>query len=175
MYTWSNSTMEFVVGKALPPQNIPNSFSVEIKAYAGDADYYQSFSVDGFRKGEDEDLLENLVSLLRRLKTAYPHGRGGSREYSYIRVKGYEPWFSIDSPEYFEHLDGEDPETSKALAAEIEAFNTRVQNVKIEMGVRSNWPEWPYDSTCESECSLDKFQIFFYDENLVKHEVQIKE
>lgn len=175
MYTLSNRTMEFVVGEALTSPNLANTFSVEISAYAGDADYYQSFSVDGFRKGEDEDLLENLVSLLRRLKTAYPHGRGGSHEYSYVRVKGFEPWFGIEGSEYFEHLDGEDPEISKRLAAEVEAFNTRVQKAKIEIGAPSNWPEWPFDSTCDSECSLDKFEIFFYDENLIKHEVQIEE
>lgn len=167
--------MDFVVGKALPSQNIANSFSVEISAYAGDADYYQSFSVDGFMKGQDEDLLEHLVEMLRRLKTAYPHGRGGSSAYSYRRVKGFEPWFSGDAIEYFEHVDGEDPDESKRLAGVIEAFNTRTQNLKSEMGLTGNWPEWPYDSTCDSECSLDKFEIFFYDENLTKHEVQIKE
>lgn len=167
--------MEFVVGEALPPQNIANSFSVEIGAYAGDADYYQSFSVDGFMKGEDEDLLENLVEMLRRLKSAYPHGRGGSSDYSYNRVKGFESWFSGDAIEYFEHRDGQDPDESKRFAEIVQTFYARVQSRKSEMGMTANWPEWPYDSTCDSECSLDKFRIFFYDENLTKHEVQIKE
>lgn len=167
--------MKFVIGSTEGPTHLASSFSVDISLYGGDADYYQKISVDGFLQGQDEELLESLIETLRGLKTFYPSGRGGSSEYTYNKSKGFEPWFSEDGPDYYSHIDGVPEAESKALGLEVAAFYDRVSSDLKEIGGKSRWPEWPYDANCDIECSLNEFNVYFYDENLIKHAVEIQD
>jgi hypothetical protein len=172
---------------------IPNSYSVEIKVMAGDADYDDRLSVDGFEPGRDEELLEDLLRLLPRIKGFYPSGRGGSWRYSLTRVPGFEPWFLGDDRESFGDEEGEErseeysgfrfeSEDQKRelleLHGKIGEFYERVYERAQSLGLSKTFyaPEWPNDATTnfEIECDYSSHEVFYYDEHSVKHPVTVE-
>jgi len=172
---------------------IPNSYSVEIKLMAGDADYYESLSVDGFEPGRDDELLEDLLRLLPRLRDFYPSGRGGSWSYSLTRVPGFEPWFIGDDREAFGGEESEErsedyprfsfeSEDQKRelleLHGRISEFYDRVYERAQSLGLSRTFyaPEWPSDATTnyEIECDYSSHEVFYYDEHSVKRPVKVE-
>ena len=164
---------------------IPNSYSVEIRVMAGDADYYDSLAVNGFEPGRDEALLENLLSLLHRIDAFYPNGRGGSWKYSLTRVPGFEAWFSEVDPEsygveepgeYSFKFESEEQKSElRQLALDVAEFYERVSDKADALGLKGlDYPDWPFDSMADIECDHDSHEVFYYDENRVKHPVTVE-
>lgn len=69
-------------------KNPKNTYRVNMTFMMGDADGYSEESVD-FPEAKYDDLIKFLETLFK-CKRAFPHGRGGSRKYSYYTVDGYE-------------------------------------------------------------------------------------
>lgn len=166
---------------------IPNSYSVEIKVMGGDADYYDSFTVNGFEPNRDEALLENLLRLLGRIDSFYPSGRGGSWAYSLTKVPGFEAWFSeLDTESYgleepgeysFKFESEEQKSELRKLAQDVAEFYDRVFEKADSLGLKgTNYDNWPGDATTdhEIECDYESHQVFYYDEHRVKHPVTVE-
>lgn len=153
--------MKFTAKEAVQPAVVPGTYSVEIKVMGGDADYYDSFTVAGFRADQDEPLLQNLIELLLRLDGAYPNGRGGSDEYSLRRVDGFSEWFDEEE-----------------LSDEVSSFYAANKLRRSELGLSyTGFPYWPDDVTMGDdcfECDYESHAVFYYDENLTKHRVEVE-
>ena len=178
--------MNLTIGDPVPATALANRYSVEIEVMSGDGDDYSHFTVFGFQPGVDEDILENLLRLLDRLREFYPHGRGGGEEYSYTRVPGFEAWFSSSSvdhagEEWLYTPKSEDEWTELIdLGKSIEVFQESVRERALRLQAKIDaMPEWPSDVTmldaydCHGEASFQSYRVFFHDENLVKREVQV--
>lgn len=178
--------MKLTIGDPVPATALANRYSVEIEVMSGDGDDYEKFSVVGFQPGVDEELLNNLLKLLDRLREFYPHGRGGGEEYSYTKVPGFEPWFSDSSVDHA----GEEwlytPETESEwlelidLGERVESFQEGVRERALRLQAKIEaMPEWPSDVALldaydtHGEATFVSYRVFFHDENLVKREVRV--
>lgn len=125
----------------------PNTYSVYVNIMHGDADYYESFTIDDFRADsvEDMELLHNLLNLLEALKDRnnYP--------YSESRTD-FSPWFS-----------GEIAEEDDALGKRVEAFYART----------NYYPDWPCDACCYMEGTLDEYKVTYYDADSETYKVAV--
>lgn len=177
--------MKLTIGEALTPLVIPNSYSVEVKVMAGDADYYDSFTVHGFEPGRDEELLEELLRLFDRVDAFYPHGRGGGSEYTLRKVPGFNSWFTDDdSFDYADEYEAKVRYASEEERARYAALGKRVAEFKERVDERAkalklsgvSFPYWPMDATTDYaiECDHELHRVYFYDENLVKHDVTVE-
>lgn len=171
--------MRLAVKDPVEPVAIPDSYSVEIELMGGDADYYTSLELKGFERGRDEELLEDLLRLLERLKASYPYGRGGGDEFSYRLLKGFEPWFlEDDDEEYwrFEPSSEEEAQELRELSARVRELTERTTE---KLPGSSSDPYWPHDATDlgfdgHGECGYRSHEVFYYDGNLVKHLVEVE-
>lgn len=176
--------MKLTIGDALIPRVIPNSYSVEVKVMAGDADYYDGFTVHGFEPSRDEELLEELLRLFGRIDSFYPHGRGGSEEYTLRKVPGFNSWFTDDGwsegDEYsaeVRYASEEERESYAALGKRVAEFKERVDERASDLKISGvSFPYWPMDATTDYaiECDHELHRVYFYDENLVKHDVTVE-
>ncbi|QDP42919.1 hypothetical protein HWC53_gp170 [Bacillus phage vB_BmeM-Goe8] len=82
-----NYNMKFSI-KGLEEKHV-GTFEVEIEFMYGDADGYEKIKVGGFKKGEDEEKLSELIQLLSTLQFTLNHERSS--------VKGFDKWFGSDS------------------------------------------------------------------------------
>lgn len=140
-----------------------NSFLVRVRVMHGDADLFQYVNYPGFKRNQDEELLEKFINVLREMESAYPNGRGGGDEYSYSeKVEHFNAWFdeefdgSPESLQYFENYS----DASLKLAAEVNEFFER----------NNNYFDWPRDATDSgwgghSETSLDTFEVLYVDDH----------
>lgn len=177
--------MQIRIGSEVPATQIPGSYSVEIEVMGGDADHFETFSVSGFNPNdsEDLDLLKNLLELLERTSKAYPNGRGGFDNYC-DTVEGFEPWFSdldLDfAEEEWSFVTGSSEHFKRLLelGTRVDAFRERVQGRKEAAGQEYDFYSslWPSDPTSPefNECSYRAHQVFYYDDSLVKHYVEVE-
>ena len=71
-----------------------NVYVLEVRIMHGDADLYQTIHFDA---PSQEEAIE-YIGLFDNMLAAYPHGRGGSEEYSYHNVEGFENLLDEDWP-----------------------------------------------------------------------------
>lgn len=128
-------------------ENHTDSYVVECKAMYGDADGYGKVEIGGFKKNQDEDLLQDLIKTCESLVSEHLYGRGGSDVYGH--VEGFNKWFDADmlSDEEYHLL----PDRVKSLTT-----------------------DWLLDPVGlgETKASFESFKVFYYDENGVKHNVE---
>jgi len=178
--------MILTIGDQAPATALANRYSVEIEVMSGDGDDYSNFTVFGFEPGVDEELLENLLGLLDRLREFYPRGRGGGEEYSYTKVPGFEPWFGGTSVDHAEEEWFYTPKSQEEwlelidLGKRIESFQEGVRERSLRLQAKIDaMPDWPSDVTmldaydCHGEADFQSYRVFFHDENLVKREVRV--
>lgn len=144
----------------------PNSYTVEITTSRGDADGYSHFTMGPFKEGENEDSLQCLLETLRRTKERYTHGRRGSTEYAYINdVLGFVQWFGTSPCSTVEEMQENYPKQLELFGAEAnQAIADLVKDFYCE--------DWPYDGY-EIEESLDKYQVFYYNADSAKYDVEV--
>ncbi len=157
------------------PKALPNSYELKVKVYGGDDDYRESFTVGGFERGRDEDLLENVLRLLSAISSTHTQ--------NLRKIQNFEPWFSGEmarSGEYWEFPFESEEQKQKTLelAHRIEAFYERVQKRAEGLGIDDlAYPDWPGDiiyGDGEDYCTLDGYELFYYDENFLKHKVEVE-
>lgn len=120
----------------------PNTYTLSITTYAGDADHYETLTIKGFRRVEDAELLDELLDLLPALQAAYPNGRGGYCDtYEELGFQAFEDWFG----------DGEQERE------DIEEFVNRP-------GQEFSY-DWPYSHDHGQEMTVDKWELTYYDDN----------
>jgi len=179
--------MELKIGEPLNG-NLKNTYAVHIDVYSGDADGYDSFRVLGFKPGEDEGLLKNLLKTVELAKKAYPRGRGGDDDLV-SKVPGFNYWFGDESLEHVLDWDdyyyrGYEPETEKEKsylrkwAPRVLEFRDRTAGLYE----RSNYLDitrgcWPLDSTLidysGSEASYERHRVTYFDGNGLEHAVEV--
>lgn len=81
-----NTCRFFEIGEQIIKEQYLDCYVVEIKTMYGDADGYGKITVGGFRKGEDEDLLNEFLDLCERMENC-------SDGDSYDQIEGFEKWF----------------------------------------------------------------------------------
>jgi len=178
--------MNLTIGEPVPATALANRYSVEIEVMSGDGDDYDKFTVSGFQPGVDEELLENLLGLLDRLRDFYPQGRGGGEEYSYTKVPGFEAWFSSSSVDHANEEWFYTPKSEEEwlelteLGKRVESFQEGVHERALRLQAKIDaMPEWPSDVTmldaydCHGEADFVSYRVFFHNENLVKREVRV--
>lgn len=173
--------MKITIEGPVKSQDIPNSYSVEIATMGGDADYFSNYTVSGFERGdhEDEDLLASLLRLLDMMGAQFPSGRSG-RDHYFDTVADFEPWFEeIDLDQA--RTDWTFPNESEAefkrrleLAQRVEAFQERVSDKRAALGIDQGLFDrfWPDDATDQSEyfeADFQGYEVYYYDEDLVKY------
>lgn len=133
----------------------PNSYTVNFQTMTGDADAFQENIIEGFKVGEDDKLLENLLQLFTAMLTAFPQGRGGGHKESYANhTERFSDWFNTD--------------------------NNPSPTVTEFMKKTSNWEqiEWPtegnFDSMFHNEQELTKFSVTYYDSDSVPYKTTIE-
>lgn len=147
----------------------PDTYTVEVTTYRGDADGYSDFTMGPFKRGENEDSLQCLLETLRRTKERFPNGRGGSIEYSYENdVLGFVQWFGGSPCSTVEEMQEHYPKHLELFGAEVNlAISALAEDFYYE-----GWPtEEIYEGSFEE--SLDTYQVFYYDHNSVKFNVSV--
>ena len=137
--------MQITINPELHPDTpTANSFEVLINTVDGDGDDYEDVTFSAFIKDSDEAALENIMSMLDRLK----HARYDCLDFNHI--EGFNDWFYADWTERYS--DGE-----KSL------------DVAGHKREKQNWPMNPGDVPY----SLDSVKVTYYDENRLPHKVEI--
>jgi hypothetical protein len=157
--------MPFTIGDAVPVEHTPNSYEVEVTAMFGDADGYETVMVGPFPEGaaDTEKAMTSLIETLLRMEAAYPHGRGGGDvdADTYYHVKGFEAWFGAF------RADTEESYTAESRSGfPYEVFLQDYYNDDF-----NTYPDWPREPYAYNQGSYDHYVIYYYDHNLVKHEV----
>jgi hypothetical protein len=158
---------ELIIGNPVLVKEKPNSYVVEVTAMHGDADGYDTIQIGPFYKDEDEAALESLLQTLDNMDKAYPYGRSGIDEY--YNTEGFMAWF--DDADYTEdtyinaYRPSNVPYSEYVESRNIVVAFTEKNNIEL--------PYWPSDvqSNDGSSAGFDKYEIFYYDENLVKYHV----
>lgn len=120
----------------------PNTYTLSITTYAGDADHYETLTIKGFRRVEDTELLDELLELLPALQAAYPNGRGHDGDtYEELGLQAFNDWFGDDECE----------------RPDIEAFVNRP-------GQEFSY-YWPYAHKYGQEMTVDEWELTYYDDN----------
>lgn len=79
--------------KALIPEpHFADRYYLEITLMSGDADSFDKIELGPFREVDLDDL-EEIMSVLQRMKDAFPNGRGGGGRDNYDNVPGFTEWF----------------------------------------------------------------------------------
>lgn len=144
----------------------PNSYTVEITTYRGDSDGDSHLIMGPFKRDEEEASLQCLLETLQRTKEQFPNGRLGNEEYSYTRtVLGFLQWFGASTCSTLEEMQENYPE-------ELEIFGID-SSLAITSLVKEFYADnWPFQEGCIEE-TLSKYEVFYYDEGSVKHNVEI--
>jgi hypothetical protein len=156
------------IGEPVPDTHTPHSFEVEVTAMFGDADGYETIVVGPFLADNPKsaEAVVSIVQTLKRMEAEYPNGRGGGGDDEYYHVPGYEAWFgafAADTEELYLQ------ETRSDLSyEEFRKDSDLAEYFKI-------YPDWPYDTHSDSQASYDAHEVFYYDQNRVKHTVAISE
>ena len=146
--------MKFVIEKPVKPHS--PGYAVEVKLMLGDADFYESFELAGFRKEQDEHVLEELVTLLQRLRET----KGADR---YKDVPGFLSWFGgerVESEAEYEVYNSSVP---------YEEFRRSYELMDEHCDRTRFYPDWSY--YYDHLAQLDDFQVYYYDEAGRKHRV----
>lgn len=171
--------MELTIGEPLATPR--NSYAVNIKVYSGDGDGYDAFRVLGFRAGEDEPLLEELLKTIGRVKAAYPNGRGGDDDLA-SKVLGFELWFDEDyvyGSKYNSYEPEDEAEESylRELAPQVEAFKDRTRGLYGRSHMDRQRGAWPLDVTLVdysgSEASYSGHTVTYFDADGIEHSVAV--
>jgi hypothetical protein len=149
--------MQFVIKDPVPVKlETPNSYEVVVSAMFGDGDGFKDVTLKPFVAGQDEKALEFLLNTLAEMAAYSANGD------SYHHLKGFEAWFGgenyIDEDYYMTYRRNDTP---------YEEFKTLMELV----GER--YAYWPNDSLSDMSYDYDGHKVFYYDENLVKHHVQV--
>lgn len=160
--------MQFNVTTPVEPPE-PESYVVEINTYRGDADGDSQLLMGPFKAGKDDESLQSLLETLRRIKERFPHGRGGSSEFSYeSNVLGFAQWFGVNPSSTVEELQECYPQL-------VEKFGLET-NLAVSALVKDFYSEeWPYQEGYPDmiEESLDNYKVFYYNEIGDKFNVEI--
>lgn len=120
----------------------PNTYTLSITTYAGDADHYETLTIKGFRRVEDKELLLELLDLFPAMRAAFPNGRGGSDNYRYGYVESldvFRAWFNEDG-----------------IREDVEAFLERTGQLDTY---------WPEGVNRENDNTVDEWELTYYDDN----------
>lgn len=146
-----NEMVTLTFGDRIPaPES--NTYTLTVTTYAGDANYYETFSIKGFRRAEDAALLNELLELFPAMKAAYPHGRGGDGDtYEEVEsLQSFRDWFGDGEIEY---------------RPDIEEFVNRLgQDFQYD---------WPWASDYGQEMTVDTWTLVYYDDNSNAFEVTV--
>lgn len=144
--------MEFEIARNPLEPKYKDCFVFEVEVMYGDADGYGLLEVSGFKKDceKSKSHMEDLVKSLEGMRSAYPHGRGGSDDYDH--VEGFSKWFggeiSDEFREWYENLE--------------------------EWEQKFYWNDWPYNPDGYGvQASFEEYKIFYYDETGNKYEVEL--
>ncbi|AGO48947.1 hypothetical protein N356_gp055 [Cellulophaga phage phi14:2] len=131
-------------------RNPTSTFEFVIELMGGDADasFYPTVLVD-----ENNPYLERFVKFLENCKKAYPNGKGGYDDYSHVE----DYWLFIEESEFPDDI-------SKEQEA---AFEKEVENCGITFFWESNYEYF-------GESSFVNYRVLYYDENGIKHNIEIE-
>lgn len=153
------------------PVKVPkNSYVIEYETMQGDADGYTQNTVGPFFKGVHEEALESILLAFKGLTEKFPFN-GSSREY--LKVPEFVGWFyDIDSMENFLLYS---PQIAASFNFNEDELAAIEKSINLAMATEL-FPMWPYDSLSADGTfeALKKWGVFYYDENGLKHEVEVK-
>lgn len=157
-------TKTFTIGNPLPTEHTPNTYEVEIKLMHGDADAESLLTVKPFQLNETE-ALNSLLTVLDTMSNLYPNGRGGNYdEFGFHNVEGFYSWFgdiTISSKDQY-----------KNYSHSTVPYETYLHHKNFVTPERANYWEWDYTNP-EIEADIESYTVYYYDDNLIKHEVNI--
>lgn len=89
-----------IIDKVKVPEVPIDAYMVEVSIMHGDADHYDTLKLGPYQddKEIDVDLLHEIVNVLEAMGKAFPSGRGGTPEYSYRKVDGFEELLADEWP-----------------------------------------------------------------------------
>lgn len=161
--------------------NLRDCFAVNINVYSGDADGYDAFRVLGFKRNQDEDLLESILNVIQKVKAAYPNGRGGD-DHLKDKVPGFSIWFDEyrfddEEEEYYFPKDKSEERYLEILSSRVIEFKERSFDLYTKSFVDSKKGYWPGDVSLvnysSSEASYSSHSVTYFDENGVEHKVEV--
>lgn len=150
--------MQFIIQDVVPISKTPDSYEVVVHTMRGDADGYDDIIMEPFIRNQDEASLEFLIEVLTELATAHPNGMGGGD--NHYKVKNFDVWFDgsyYDSEESYLKYS----ENTRPYAEYIAAART----------VGEHYADWPTEEGYQN--SYQDYKVFYYDDALVRHHVQV--
>lgn len=154
--------MKLTISDPVPAVAI-DSYMVEIQTMMGDGDGYRALTVGPFKRGEQEASLQSLLETLSRMDAKFPRGMSGADNYD--DVLGYYEWFCVVRS--IEELN--------EYGAELIARDGVEVHQDILDLSEDHYEEWNMDAIVDGTRpeQLNKFNVFYYDDDGVKHTIQI--
>jgi hypothetical protein len=159
--------MELIIGAALPQKNKPKSFEVEIEVMHGDGDAYKKLITGPFYENQDEPALQELLAVVEKISQVSLEGSE-----TYENVEGFAAWFNSSgriSEKNYSKWYRNSPfsyQEFKVRADVADAFYEKNGGFRLH---------WPLDVTNEDTvAAYDNHKVFYYDENLVQHQVTVR-
>ena len=138
--------MKIKIGKQIKPEVHKNEYKFVIEFMYGDADGYGNEEIF---INKDNPFLERFINFLDDCKKAYPGGRGGYDDYNSDVVPDY--WL------FAEDYDKELTDEEEKLRESVDFYI-----------------EWQHDPSGDGiMASFEGYEITFFDEQGIEHEVKI--
>ena len=158
-------TRTFQLFDKAPVPHLPSTYEVEITVMHGDADAYDVLIARPFDTTE-LDALSSLVETLDRIKSVGPN-----QEDTYINIEGFSSWFGW---EYARTREEYESNYNSTVPYEDFYLHAILANKGQDYSYRIGEGGWPSDTTNEDSIAIfDKYEVFFYSENLTKYIVKV--
>lgn len=160
--------MKFVIKNPVVTDAPLDSFVIEYKTMRGDADGFSQNTVGPFKKGEHETHLENIIQVFKGIAEKFPSG-----PYQYFNVPGFCNWFQDDIGSMDDFYNYYPAQAARFTPEEIALVE---ESIPLAMEIEL-FPMWPFDKLAyeSAQESLREWQVFYYDNNGVKHEVEMED